>query len=144
MPIADPERIAAWLALRRAHDLVQRQLEQAMLQERDLPLAWFEVLETLRQRRGKLRVTELAELAGVNSSTLSRQLDRLEDESLITRDLHPDDRRVVIVSLTPEGRDTLRRATTTYNRVASKAFAGHLTDTDLAALQRITAKALST
>jgi DNA-binding MarR family transcriptional regulator len=138
----DPERLAAWVALRRAHDVVQHQLEVALLTERDMPLAWYEVLETLRLGRGKLRATELAERAMIKPSTLSRQLERLEDEGLIDRDRDAGDARIVIVSLTSEGREVLRRASTTYARVASRAFAAHLTDTDVAAIQRVAAKAL--
>jgi DNA-binding MarR family transcriptional regulator len=122
----DPAKLAEWEALKRTYDVVVQKLEAALLEERDLPLAWYQVLETLRVHRGRMRATELAEEAVVKPSTLSRQLDRLEDEGLIERDRPEADRRIVVVRITSEGRDVLRRATTTYARVAVNAMAAHL------------------
>jgi DNA-binding MarR family transcriptional regulator len=52
----------------------------------------------------------------------------------------PDDRRAVTVSLTREGRNVWRDATTTYRSVVQTHFARHLTESDIAALQRVWAK----
>jgi DNA-binding MarR family transcriptional regulator len=55
-------------------------------------------------------VTELAEYMGVTPSTMSLNLKRLEAGEFITRDRDPDDRRVMNVLLTEEGR-SIRDAT---------------------------------
>ena len=51
-------------------------------------------------------VGELAEYLGVTMSTMSLNLKRLEVAGLITRSRDPDDRRVMNVLLTAEGRAT--------------------------------------
>ena len=141
MAQADPARLAAWHELDRAHAIVRRRVEAALQAERGLPLAWFEVLAALAAHRGRLRAGDLAEACMVRASTLTRQLDRLEAEGLVRRQRNTDDDlRAVLVVLTPEGRATLRRATTTHSRVIGKALGNHLSDADVAALARITAK----
>ena len=96
----DPERLAAWRALSRAHVVVQRELEIA-LADRDLPLPWFEILLCLQEAGGRRRALELAEELQVPKSSLTRQLDRLEEEGYIRRDKGTDDDgRSVIVVLT--------------------------------------------
>ncbi len=51
------------------------------------------------------RLSVLAEAAGVDVSTASRQVARLVDEGYVARDPDPDDGRARAHRLTPEGRD---------------------------------------
>jgi DNA-binding MarR family transcriptional regulator len=53
--------------------------------------------------QGPLRMADLAELLGVNSSTATRLCDRLQRRGLIRRRQAPEDRRAVRVSLTEHG-----------------------------------------
>lgn len=138
----DPERLALLRSFRRAHAVVERRLEVALAQEHELPLPWFEVLSALADGDGRLRIQELAEQVMVNKSSLSRQLDRLEELGHVRRDRSDDDGRGVVVVLTPSGRQRLRAALTTYRRVAQQAFCTHITDTDLVALSRVATKVL--
>jgi DNA-binding MarR family transcriptional regulator len=62
------------------------------------------------QRRPGIRVTELARAMGVHQSTASNLIDPLEKRGLIQRDRSSQDQRVVHLSLTRAGRDTLARA----------------------------------
>ncbi|MGD9704179.1 MAG: MarR family winged helix-turn-helix transcriptional regulator [Acidimicrobiia bacterium] len=138
----DPERLAAWRTVNRAHAVVKRQLEIA-LGDRELPLPWFEILLCLQEAGGRLRALELAEQLMVNKSSLTRQLDRLEEEGHIRRDKGTDDDgRSVLVVLTRHGRETYRRGMTRYQSVVHKSFAVHVTDTDLVAVQRVAGKIL--
>lgn len=142
MPRLDPERFAAWRSLNLAHAVVRRQLEVA-LAERDLPLPWFEILMCLQEANGRLRALELAEALMVNKSSLTRQLDRLEEAGLVRRDKGgDDDGRSVVVVLTREGRNRFRQGFSRYQSVVKRAFAAHVTDTDLVAVQRVASKVL--
>jgi DNA-binding MarR family transcriptional regulator len=49
-------------------------------------------------------VNELSALTGIEKSTLSRLLDRMEKRGLVKRARGSEDRRSVVVSLTPKGR----------------------------------------
>ena|SRR5689334_10149994 len=59
-------------------------------------------LELLAQHDG-LRVGELAELVGVDDTTATRLVDRLEEQGLAERHAEDADRRATIVELTDEG-----------------------------------------
>ena len=66
----------------------------------------FDVLATLRRHGDGALLTPgyIAHVAMVKPSGLSHRLARLERIGLITRQLDPDDRRSLLVTLTPSGR----------------------------------------
>ena len=70
--------------------------------------AWeFDVLATLRRAGEPFQLTA-GDLLGsmmVASATMTNRIDRLEQQGLIRRASDPSDRRVVLVTLTPTGRD---------------------------------------
>jgi len=143
MAAPDPERLAVWRSFLTAHSLLDRALNHALLDERDIPLAWFEVLNALQLAGGKVRVMDLADNLVRSPSSLSRQLNRMEEEELLRRDRgRPDDQRVVVIVLTREGRDLWRRANTTYLRVLKRNFLSKLTETDVASVQRALSKVI--
>src|SRR4051794_17652545 len=53
------------------------------------------------------RITELAELEGLAQPTMTLLVQRLEQRGWVERGRHPDDGRVVLVSLADAGRTTL-------------------------------------
>ena len=136
----DPDRLAIWRAFLDAHASITQTLEQELLAERQLPLAWYEVLLHLSEAGGRLRMAELSEGLLVNKSSLSRLCDRMENAELIRRETVPEDARGVYAVLTKHGREVLRRAAPTHLRGVHDHFAAYLTDTDVSALQRVFAK----
>ena len=58
MPTRRPDaaQLAAWRQFLVAHATIVRQLERELLEERDLPLSWYDVLVQLQEAGGKLRV----------------------------------------------------------------------------------------
>ena len=60
-------------------------------------------------RRSPARITDLAELTLIEPSTLSRTVDRMESDRLVTRSAGSEDARSVLVSITPEGSAFLDR-----------------------------------
>ncbi|TAK69381.1 MAG: MarR family transcriptional regulator [Dehalococcoidia bacterium] len=55
--------------------------------------------------RGPMRVSELAEACGVDISTMSRLVERLECEGLVERARTSDDRRVALIRASAAGRE---------------------------------------
>ena len=142
MPRLDAERIALWRQFCTISSALQRRLDQVLVEEHDLPLTWFDALTAIRNAGGSIRVHELYEVLDEVPSSLSRRLDRLEEEGYVRRKHtpQPDDRRAVTVSLTVDGRGEWRDANITYRRLVQEHFAKRLTDTDIAALQRVFGK----
>lgn len=54
-------------------------------------------------RRGKINLNDLAELLGVDKSTMSRTINNLVESGLAARDLDGGDRRYVVIQLTEAG-----------------------------------------
>lgn len=59
--------------------------------------------------RGALNLAGVAQGLGVNPSNASRTCEQLVTAGLVTRRDHPDDRRNVILTLTPEGARLVER-----------------------------------
>lgn len=142
MPRLDAERIAHWRTLCTTSARLQRVVDRELVEQHGLPLAWFDVLTAVRAAGGAMRVHELCEVLDDVPSSVSRRLDRIEESGLVRRRAtpRPDDRRAVTVTMSAEGRRVWRDANVTYRRLVQQHFAQRLTDTDLAALQRIWGK----
>ena len=59
-------------------------------------------------RLGPVRITELAEIEGINPTMMSRIVGKLEDAGLLHRRADPDDRRAALVEPTTAGRELQR------------------------------------
>lgn len=142
MPRLDAERLSLWRDWQRAATLAERTIDDALMASDEMPLAWFDVLATLQRAGGAMRVGELCSELGAVPSSLSRRLDRLEHVGWVQRRPAGNgaDGRAVEVSLTKEGREVWRDANVTYRRMVQQVFASKLTDTDIAAINRVLAK----
>jgi DNA-binding MarR family transcriptional regulator len=70
----------------------------------------FSALEMARLiGEGEHRLSEIAELRGVDQSVVSRQISELEQRRLVCRRPDPADRRASLVRLTPQGLELLER-----------------------------------
>src|SRR5919199_3712154 len=112
-------------------DLAQR----ATFARYDLDPPAFDVLATLR-RTGEpfeLSAGDLMRSAMVTSGAITQRLDRLETRGLVRRGPHPNDGRVVLVSLTPQGRELVDRVLPDHLATEERLLAG-LTPRQRAAL----------
>jgi DNA-binding MarR family transcriptional regulator len=120
----DEEMLGAWRALLNAHAKVTTEIEAA-LAEADLPpLTWYDALWPLyRAKERRLRVGALATEVTLSRTGLTRLVDRLEREGLVSREPAPEDRRGSYIALTRPGVELLRRMWPVYERVLEEAFA---------------------
>jgi DNA-binding MarR family transcriptional regulator len=72
----------------------------------------FDVLAALRRAGNSARLTpgQLIKETLVTSGTMTNRIDRLAARGLVRREDHPDDRRVVLVRLTDNGREAVDAA----------------------------------
>jgi DNA-binding MarR family transcriptional regulator len=95
---------------------VARSITQVRLHERLLRLAGVRLdragaalLFKLSVKADSLRVTDLAEILGVDTPTVTRKVQQLERDQMVVRHTDPDDGRVSRIRLTPAGRRTIER-----------------------------------
>lgn len=108
--------IIAWAT---RHDIYLETMRRARC---DLPRAHASLLSRLSSC-GPMRVGELAELLGVDNSTVTPQAQRLERLGLIVREADPEDGRAALLRITPAGRRTLRRLQSSWRDVLAEKLA---------------------
>lgn len=130
--------LTAWRAFLRAHAVIARQLEAELVVAHQLPLAWYDVLVQLAEAPdGRLRMTELAERVLLSRSGLTRLVDRLAAEGLVTRAACPSDARGAFAVLTEAGRARLRAAAPTHLRGIAAHMTGRFSPAELEALRHL-------
>lgn len=138
----DASRIAAWRQLQSVTGALARLIDEELTREWQVPLASFDVLATLAGMGGAARPVELAAELRLVRSSLSRRLDRLEEEGWVARNRSRvrGDHRAVTVTLTPRGRALWREMNVSYRRAVQRLVAQHLGDADLARLVELTGR----
>ncbi len=112
--------------------LVQR-LRQTQAVEGDLTSSETSALARI-DRVGPTTAAELARLERISPQSMGATLGALEERGLVRRAPDPDDGRRLIMSLTDEGQQLLRRRRQARNELLSHALADGFTRAELAQL----------
>jgi DNA-binding MarR family transcriptional regulator len=108
--------------------------EEALAQE-GATLATWVVLNGVERGRWASQ-SGLAKELRIEGATVTRHLDRLEREGLVTRSRDPEDRRQISVELSPGGKALHRRLRAVARRLDDRVCEG-LTDRDRSDLERV-------
>jgi DNA-binding MarR family transcriptional regulator len=99
----------------RAHSELTRALDAELTSEHELPLSSYEVLLFLADSdEGRMRMSDLADSVLLSRSGLTRLVDRLEREGLLTRRRCESDARGLFAEITPKGRRVFEAARQTH------------------------------
>jgi DNA-binding MarR family transcriptional regulator len=129
---------AAWFGLLETHKRLVAQLEGELKAQHGLSLSGLELLTRLARAEGStMRLTTLAEAAGLSLSRVSRVLDLLEARGLVERRADAGDTRAKNAWLTEAGLELLRVAQQTHFAGVERLFFDHVADADVAALARV-------
>jgi DNA-binding MarR family transcriptional regulator len=130
--VLKPIEDEAWHGLLRAHSSIVKALDIKLDAAHGLPLSSYEVLLALQgQPDGKMRMAELAQLALLSRSGLTRLVDRLEGMGLIIRKSCEKDARGAYAEITERGSAVLTNARSTYIEGVRKHFLCHLGESEL-------------
>jgi DNA-binding MarR family transcriptional regulator len=121
--------LAAWRSVRPDLDpsplalvgrviVLAQQLEESVgsaLAKHGLTLGQFDILATLRRNgpKGGLTPSDLLASVMLSSGGMTARLDKLAESGLIVRKPDADDRRMVVIELTPKGKRVIDTATAT-------------------------------
>jgi DNA-binding MarR family transcriptional regulator len=129
---------AAWFGLLETHKRLTAELERDLKARHGLSLSGFELLTRLAWADERtLRLTTLAEAAGLSLSRVSRILDLLEARELVERREDPGDTRAKNAWLTPAGLELLQAAQETHFVGVERLFFDHVPEPDVATLARV-------
>ncbi|MEW2356033.1 MarR family transcriptional regulator [Spirillospora sp. NPDC029432] len=112
-----------WGQIVTLHGRVLHELARVMQRRHGVGLSEYWALCRLAEAAdGELRMQELADLIGLNQSSVSRLVARLEGDGLSERTHCPKDRRGVYTVITDEGRAVLEKARPTYEATLTQAL----------------------
>jgi DNA-binding MarR family transcriptional regulator len=130
----------AWSALTAAHARTAGRLSAALARSCGLTINDFEILLRLDRAPGPgLRLGELNSAVPLTQPALSRAAARLAERGCLARAGAPDDRRGVLIAITPAGRDLLASAIPVHASTVREVLLDRLTPGE----QDLLARALS-
>jgi MarR family transcriptional regulator, 2-MHQ and catechol-resistance regulon repressor len=100
-----PEPVHVWLVMMKAMRALTK-YAAVDIEETGLGLTDFGVLEVLLHK-GPLPVNTIGPIVDLTPGSISIAVDRLFEKGLVSRVESPEDRRVLIVALTPRGKDLI-------------------------------------
>ncbi len=95
----------------------------AALKPHNLRVPEWRALAALHARK-RLPMKELADLASIDPTTLSRTIDRMETSGWVIRITDTDDMRITRLGLTPDGEALMARLRPVVNQLNEEAIAG--------------------
>ncbi len=133
---------AAWERLLRVHAHTVRTIAAEVEAATGLPLSWYDALLELVRAGGTLRVGDLGERVVLSRSRVSRVVDDLVSSGYVARTTDETDGRARVVTITDSGHREFRRTAPVYLASIGSHFSHHLTDRELADLDRLLVKIL--
>jgi DNA-binding MarR family transcriptional regulator len=122
-----------WDGIVTLHGRVENLLAKALQRRHGIGLSEYRALCRLsRAEDGELRMQVLADLIGLNQSSVSRLVARLEAAGLTRRAMCPKDRRGVYSVITDEGLAVQQKAAPTYAATLTEALDAAAADPALA------------
>lgn len=122
-------RQEAYLNLVRTHTLLAGQLSR-LFKQHGLTDPKYNALRILRGEGKPMQVYQIAERMVTPQTDVTRLVDRLEEAGLVERERCGEDRRVVWVTLTKQGKDVLKKLDKPVADLHESQFAG-LSKTEL-------------
>lgn len=103
-PCADTDAIEVNLGVYRASEAFKLALNRYVeAHGLGISRSRYSILRTLYFAEGPLAQYEVGKILGVSRMNVTKLLDGLEKDGLVTRTAHPTDRRVTLAQLTPTG-----------------------------------------
>lgn len=124
----DSERRRAWRDVFEAYAAIIDLLQAEMRDEVGVSITEYDVLLHLAEMPAPVRMHELANAVVISKSGLTRVVDRMEQDGLLTRVPIAGDRRSMAIAMTRDGERVFRDARTVHRRGIKKHFTDHLQD----------------
>lgn len=112
-----------WYSFVRTHRLMIREIERRLAAEKLPNYAWYDVLWGLESGpEGTRRMHELADKLAIERYNLTRLIDRLQDEGLVTRARSAEDGRAAFATITTKGRELRKKMWAVYESTVAELF----------------------
>jgi DNA-binding MarR family transcriptional regulator len=129
-------RLKLWIRLLGLTRQAESSLREFLRVQHGTTLPRFDVLAALYRRREGVTMSELSRMLLVSNGNSTAVVDRLEADGLVRRATAENDRRTVIVGLTPTGQAQFEDLAADHEAEVNRLFAG-LTETEIDTLTAI-------
>jgi DNA-binding MarR family transcriptional regulator len=126
----EKRRLRMWIRMLRTTRSVEVRLREFLREQYDTTLPRFDVMAALYRAEGGLKMSALSKHLLVSNGNVTGIVDRLVIDGLIERRPVENDRRAVVVCLTPAGRTLFARMADGHEELVNDLFS-HMVDTDL-------------
>jgi DNA-binding MarR family transcriptional regulator len=103
VPSLSKQRLRLWIRILRAARAIEAEVRDRLRVAFGVTLPQFDVMAALERKPDGMTMTELSRFLMVSNGNVTGIIDRLVAEKLVTRRAPADDRRAIIVRLTPRG-----------------------------------------
>ena len=142
--LANDDAVVLYGDILRLTDAVGGRAERTIREASGLGGSEFEVLLRLvRHPEGQTTSARLAEDLSFSSGGLTRLIARMEQEDLLVRHPHPDDRRAALLAPTTLGRQRLQQALEAHVPQINQDLLGPLTTVERLILRELVTKVLA-
>jgi DNA-binding MarR family transcriptional regulator len=126
---------SAWTGLVRAQQYLLNKVEEALKEQGFPPLTWYDMLWELdRAPDGSLRLNEIGKRVLLDKYNVTRLMQRLEDDGLVSRSACPVDGRGVFACITDKGRKLRKAMWPVYEKAVSENFLSQFGKKEIAEL----------
>jgi DNA-binding MarR family transcriptional regulator len=136
---ADRNELRAWFRLLLIHKALSKKISTRFRSQFDTSTARFDTLAQLHAAGGELTMGELSSQLMVTSGNVTGVIDGMAADKLVERRPHETDRRSIIISVTPEGRNLFAKVRAAMSKWMSEAMAD-MTDAEIEQLIRLFGK----
>ena len=102
-PSLSKQRLRLWIRILRAARAIEAEVRERLRINFDVTLPQFDVMAALERKPDGMTMTELSRFLMVSNGNVTGIIDRLVGDKLVARQAPANDRRAIIVRLTPRG-----------------------------------------
>jgi DNA-binding MarR family transcriptional regulator len=102
-PSLSKQRLRLWIRILRAARAIEAEVRDRLRTNFDVTLPQFDVMAALERKPDGMTMTELSRFLMVSNGNVTGIIDRLVADKLVVRQAPANDRRAIIVRLTPRG-----------------------------------------
>lgn len=134
-------RLEAWRMFITLHAKIIERIDADLQGAGGISLQHYDILIELFEAKGKqLRMYELAQRVVLSRSSITRLVDQLEKQGLLSRKTDPEDRRGSYAVLTEAGETALRESWPFYREAILRHFGSFLGDDEARTLSEVFAR----
>ena len=97
------QRLRLWIRILRAARAIEVEVRERLRVEFNVTLPQFDVMAALERKPDGMTMTELSRFLMVSNGNVTGIIDRLVTDRLVARRALAEDRRAIVVRLTPRG-----------------------------------------